>query len=339
MIRGAARVIHYTGFIGGATQIVVKEEIQGSQNDSLIQLIDEMIPMLQTGEGEYEVPLLQDVTYQNHMSKVAEEWEKIKSEIYKVRNGESTKLLYDYSENTYNDINLAAFSAQAYMESYVNRIKIILYLLYLVFFVLLGVLFYTLAKNARLSSKAKTLNQMAYYDPYTGIANKASCDKKIEEYTQHSYLGYLTVIVLDLNRLKATNDQYGHQAGDLLIRNLALLLSRVGSEYGFVGRFGGDEFIGIFEDCSEEKAKRFMEQLVTVIKEKNGEIEHSWEKISCAVGYAVGYRGEKDIKTLFQEADQRMYEVKRIMKEKEREDLNLTKNNDSHEKNNFVKNL
>ncbi len=317
-IRGASYVMHYTGFIGGATQMVVKEEMQGHKNDSLIQLIDEMIFMLQTGEGddEIDITVLVDKNYQDKMKRVQNEWENIKTEIYKVRKGADVDLLYDYSENTYEDINLASYAAQAYMENYVSRIKTTMYFIYIVFFLLLGLFFYTVTKNSRLTSKAESLNRMAYYDPYIGIANKAYCEKKINNYLENSYEGDLTVIIFDLNDLKKVNDQYGHQAGDALIRNFALTLDTVGREYGFVGRYGGDEFIAIFENCDELLTKKFMKKFVLLLQKVNSEAKNPWEKISCAAGYAVGHKGDKKIHDLLKEADQHMYQVKNKMKEK-----------------------
>lgn len=316
MIRGAARVIHYTGFIGGATQMVVKEEINGQENDSLIQLIDEMVPMLITGEGNYNVPILKDDVYQGHMERVQTEWEKIKAEIYAVREGESSSVLYSYSENTYEDTNLAAYAAQAYMENCVKEIKTTMYLVYIIFVISLIVFLYTALKNTKLESKAESLNQMAYYDPYIGIANKAYCEKKLELYGERSYSGDLSLLMFDLNNLKKVNDQYGHQAGDDMIRSFALALDTVGREYGFVGRFGGDEFIAIFENCNEELCKEFMKKLVVLIHKTNTQAMNPWEKVSCAAGYAVGHEGNKDIQVLLKEADDHMYRVKRKMKEK-----------------------
>ncbi len=319
-IRGAARVIHYTGFIGGATQMVVKEEIIGQKNDSLIQLIDEMILMLRTGEGDIDITVLKDQIYQGHMKRIQNEWEKIKEEIYKVRKGEDSSLLYDYSENTYEDTNLASYAAQAYMESYVNRIKTTMYLIYFVFFLLLGLFLYTVTKNSRLTSRAESLNRIAYYDPYVGIANKAYCEKKINSYSEKSYECNLAMIIFDLNDLKKVNDQYGHQAGDALIRNFALTLDTVGREYGFVGRFGGDEFIAIFENCDEIITKEFMKKFIFLLQKINSEAKNPWEKISCAAGYAVGHKGDKPIHELLKEADYHMYQVKRKMKEKLNQD-------------------
>ena len=315
-IRAAARVIHYTGFIGGATQIVVKEEIREQQNDALIQLLDEMITMLRTGEGDYNVIVLDDKIYQEAMNSVQDEWEKIKTEIYKVRDGKDSKLLYDYSENTYEDTNIASYAAQAYMENYVKQIKITMYLIYCIFFTLLLLFLYAITKNTRLKSRAESLNKIAYYDPYVGIANKAYCEKKINNYSENSYKGDLALIMFDLNNLKNINDKYGHQAGDAMIQNFALVLDTIGREYGFVGRFGGDEFIALFENCNEELTKEFINKFVVLLQKVNSEVKNPWEKISCAAGYAVGHEGDKNIYDMLKEADNHMYQVKRKMKDK-----------------------
>ncbi|MEG2512743.1 MAG: GGDEF domain-containing protein [Acetivibrio sp.] len=317
-IRGAARVIHYTGFIGGATQMVVKEEMNQKKNDSLIQLLDEMILMLRTGEGDYEVPILKDIKYQEYLEKIQKEWEKIKQEIYEIRKGKDTEELYKFSEDTYEDTNLASYAAQGYMESYVSKIKMTMMMVYCVFFLLMGLFLYASIKNTKLKSEARDLNRIAYYDPYIGIANKVYCEKKISDYKQNSYKDYLAVIMFDLNNLKGVNDEFGHQTGDKMIRNFSLALDTIGREYGFTGRYGGDEFLALFEECDEIKAKEFIEKLVRLVREENKEAKEPWEKISFAAGYAIGLDGDKGIPQLLEEADQSMYQVKRKMKDKKK---------------------
>lgn len=315
-IRGAARVIHYTGFVGGATQMVIKEEMYGQKNDALILLLDEMVEILKTGGGEIKVPALKNKIYQENIKKIKKEWENIKTEIYAVREGQSSDLLYQYSEETYENTNLASFAAQAHMESYVSRIKIMMGLFYFIFFMILTLFLHTAGKNTKLKTKAEDLNRIAYYDPYVGIANKAYCEKKMSDYARNSYENHISVIMFDLNNLKVMNDKYGHAAGDALIRNFALALDTIGREYGFVGRFGGDEFLAIFENCDEEETNLFLKKLVRLLQKVNQDAVNPWDKISCAAGYSIGYNGDKKIQQLRREADERMYKVKEKMKQK-----------------------
>ncbi len=314
-LSGVSSAIHYTGFVGGATQMLVKEEVNGTQNDALLQLLDEMIPMLVAGEGEYKVPVT-DPLYQGHLTSVEKEWQSIKEEIYKVRQGGESDKLFRYSENTYNDITLAAYAAQGYMESSVKSIKNTMFVVYAIFFGFMGLLLVTLFNNRILVSKAETLNQIAYYDPFTGISNRLYCDKLIEEYEKNSYQGNLTVFAFDLNNLKLVNDKHGHAAGDIMIRSFSLALEEVGHRYGFVGRIGGDEFIGIFEQCDQEKARKFLKELVTNLQRQNSTAKKPWERVSFAAGFATGQGGDKNIRELLQGADDHMYRVKRKMKEK-----------------------
>lgn len=313
-LRGIAQVIHYTGFIGGASQMLVKEEVNGDNNDVMIRLLDEMIPMLLTGEGDYEVPVLKDRTYQGYMEDIREEWEKLKEEIYLVREGKSPASLYKYSEEAFEENNLAAYAAQAYMESYVKRIKTIMVLVYSGFLILMGVLFYALVRNNHLENAARSLNKIAYYDSYTGIGNKAYCDKKIKEYEGENTAVDLGVAVFDLNNLKKINDEYGHPAGDQLILNFTLILERTGKEYGNIGRIGGDEFIAFFEKCTLERMEDFMEKIDLELRHNNEHIKNPWDKISCAMGYAINTNRNKDIHELIKEADEHMYQMKRKMK-------------------------
>lgn len=95
------------------------------------------------------------------------------------------------------------------------------------------------------SQKLKTLNHelevFAYTDSLTGIHNRAFIFQKFNEAIDNN-LDFLTVII-DIDNFKLINDNYGHLAGDNAIRYFANLLSQQFSPYGYVARYGGDEFI------------------------------------------------------------------------------------------------
>ena len=97
-LQGNARVINYTGVVRGATQRLVKEELEGSQDDALIDKLDGIIEELRTGKGENHLVRLNDAKYQEMMALMQERWEEIKQEILKVRQGADSSVLYRLSE-------------------------------------------------------------------------------------------------------------------------------------------------------------------------------------------------------------------------------------------------
>ena len=86
-------------------------------------------------------------------------------------------------------------------------------------------------------AKAQVLEQMAYIDDMTGVANRRRCEQVWDSLDQ-SKENY-GIFAFDLNFLKQTNDTKGHAMGDLLIRTFAQTLSKVFDDYGVVGRIDG----------------------------------------------------------------------------------------------------
>lgn len=173
------------------------------------------------------------------------------------------------------------------------------------------------------------LEQMAYMDELTGLGNRRMCEKKLTELEEKemSSDSVYAIVSLDLNFLKRTNDTYGHKKGDELIKSFSDVLSNVFSLYGTVTRTGGDEFVVILDDITEEKVKSLLAQMLEQMEEKNKSA--SDVILSTAYGYAM--KGEipskqektEEIKlkvmdigprTVYRIADDRMYENKRKSK-------------------------
>ena len=179
------------------------------------------------------------------------------------------------------------------------------------------------------NAQRAVLEQMAYMDELTGLGNRRMCEKKLTELEEKemSSDSMYAIISLDLNFLKHTNDTYGHEKGDELIKNFSDVLSNVFGLYGTVTRTGGDEFVVILDDITEETVKSLLAQMLGQMEEKNKSA--SEVILSTAYGYAMKgeillnqEQNEKielkvvDIgpRTVYRIADDRMYENKRKSK-------------------------
>lgn len=163
------------------------------------------------------------------------------------------------------------------------------------------------------NAQKAVLEQMAYMDELTGLGNRRMCEKKLTELEEKemSSDSMYAIVSLDLNFLKHTNDTYGHEKGDELIKNFSDVLSNVFSLYGTVTRTGGDEFVVILDDITEEKVKSLLAQMLEQMEEKNKSA--SEVILSTAYGYAM--KGEvPGPRTVYRIADDRMYENKRKSK-------------------------
>lgn len=144
------------------------------------------------------------------------------------------------------------------------------------------------------------------HDLLTGLYNRRSYfTKSKEEYTMLASVG---IFFMDVNHLKETNDRYGHDAGDALLKKAAESIKAMLSEniHGF--RMGGDEFIMVALNCAESdvpKIKQKWERELEKVNEKYG-----MSPCSVAVGTAFA-KGSFKIEELCKIADDRMYEDKR----------------------------
>ncbi len=142
----------------------------------------------------------------------------------------------------------------------------------------------------------------------TGIHNKKSLEKKIQELNNKNSTFDIGVMMFDLNGLKHVNDTFGHEKGDEFIQSFAYCLTRILDDHCFLARYGGDEFVIIKEHTSPDDLKQMDERLNRLVQEYN---DRSSLPLSYAVGYEVSYRNHYFmIGDLMQAADKNMYQDK-----------------------------
>lgn len=150
------------------------------------------------------------------------------------------------------------------------------------------------------------LQELSDKDPMSGLYNRRAYDKDINTFNK-SQCTDITVAIIDLNGLKATNDKSGHEAGDNLIKIASIILDKVFSHYGKVYKIGGDEFAAIL-DKNAPDTKELYSLLNTEIEKHNHEND---QKIALAVGFASQREfNDHSILGLIKHADERMYEDK-----------------------------
>ena len=150
----------------------------------------------------------------------------------------------------------------------------------------------------------RVLTDQAHTDKLTGLINRGG----YEQIIRNSDLRTTTLIVFDADKFKHVNDTYGHEVGDLVLKKIARTLKQNFRLRDCVCRTGGDEFVVLMlgNDLLEQ------DQIVRKVSRINRELSHVDDKlpvISVSAGVAYGLT-EKDWKSLFNHADQAMYEVK-----------------------------
>lgn len=147
----------------------------------------------------------------------------------------------------------------------------------------------------------------AYTDPLTGLFNKNRWDELMSQ--MEPTVGTAAVIMLDLNRLKYTNDTQGHEAGDRMIFNFANILRNTLPANGIICRWGGDEFTVLLTDTSRVRVENSLERLRQAVDTYNASTQSPF--IYYAAGFALSSEHpELSLRQLLAEADEAMYRDK-----------------------------
>lgn len=156
------------------------------------------------------------------------------------------------------------------------------------------------------------INKKANIDMHTGVFNKSRCNELLDE--NEIISDSQGIIMFDLNRLKYTNDTFGHDKGDVLISQFANILRENISNQNFVGRFGGDEFIVVIKAADEDQVLMINDKILKAVEQYNTETD------SVSMSYSMGYALSEDypgltLRELLQKADGFMYRNKKAYHE------------------------
>ncbi len=148
----------------------------------------------------------------------------------------------------------------------------------------LATTFHTLWQDREVA-EAK-LNQLAYYDSLTGLANRSRLlqllGKAIDDANSHQQSGAL--FYLDLDRFKTINDSLGHTIGDHLIKAISMRISAWVREDITAARIGGDEFAILLPNTSSQQAKKLAQQLLALISNPYSIDDH---QLYCTVSVGI----------------------------------------------------
>ncbi len=152
------------------------------------------------------------------------------------------------------------------------------------------------------------INGLAYQDSLTGIKNKLAYQDYVNDLEADIAKGTVKfgVVVFDVNNLKVVNDQYGHDCGDKLLKNVSSVIS-TNFMQSPVFRIGGDEFAAILEGEDYEQYQAIVGNFQQKVAEFNVDLPQE-EKCSIAVGVAIYEpREDENFLAVFQRADAAMY--------------------------------
>jgi diguanylate cyclase (GGDEF)-like protein len=174
----------------------------------------------------------------------------------------------------------------------------------------------------RLSAANAKLQNIADHDGLTGLLNRRSMDRKVDEAWAHALHSGAPfgLLMLDIDNFKKYNDHYGHQAGDDCLKNVAKAVeaatdasnSRGQTHKAFAARYGGEEFAVTIPDATQAAYAQLAQAIVLAVHglaiphEKNND----WGVTTISVGGAWLPAAQGEIKQLFRQADEKLYVAK-----------------------------
>ena len=167
------------------------------------------------------------------------------------------------------------------------------------------------AKLEEEKETSRSFRDMANTDSMTGVRNKHAYTEKeklINGQIRAGELQNLAVVVGDINGLKHVNDTLGHAAGDQLIKDACNLICEY-FKHGAVYRIGGDEFVVILQGTGYDS-------MIDTIKALNRKVEENIKdnEVVVSIGYSSLNPDDRQLRDVFERADQMMYERKSELK-------------------------
>ena len=195
-------------------------------------------------------------------------------------------------------LNVQSYKKNAYTENDLNKLKI------------LGSYVAIALENSYLYNKTKYISS---HDFLTGLLSRMEifvegekafnkCRKKGKK---------LAVIMIDIDDFKVVNDKYGHSIGDYVLKVIGNIINEKIENYGFAGRYGGEEFLIVLQDIDEKKVYSICEHIRAAIGSANIYYEKKKKlKVTASIGIFI-YKGkESSIEQCINFADKALYIAK-----------------------------
>lgn len=152
------------------------------------------------------------------------------------------------------------------------------------------------------------LEQLAEKDPLTGLYNQRKFEQALAQYADSAEP--LCLISADVNYLKLTNDVFGHETGDILLKTVARIMLELSKKDWIVARCGGDEFRIILPNCVQYTAADYCKRIL-----RHCQKDRSLSlPLSVAMGAAQWDPSKESLEDCFARADEMMYQHKAAIK-------------------------
>ncbi len=200
--------------------------------------------------------------------------------------------------------------------------KNIILLTFLILFILFLILIYAWYKSVKTwrynirkrKQKEQEIIYLNYHDSLTDLYNRRYFMQTGKQEIERAkrYKEPLSLMMIDIDHFKNVNDNYGHIAGDKVLKQLSSILKESVRNADIAGRLGGEEFGIILPKSSLDKAKKVAERLRKNIENNTFKYDKANISITISIGIAAYKKTNINMDNLIHEADLALYEAKKI---------------------------
>jgi diguanylate cyclase (GGDEF)-like protein len=158
-----------------------------------------------------------------------------------------------------------------------------------------------------------TMQELATRDSLTGLAVNRTFQERLAAAAKEHALGReaFSIVLLDIDHFKRYNDDYGHSAGDLVLKSIGTVLSQHAGPRDLAARYGGEEFVLLLEGKGKKDALAAAERLRAEIEKSALVIRRMERRVTASLGVATFPEDGRSAEDLIRKADKRLYEAKR----------------------------
>jgi len=156
------------------------------------------------------------------------------------------------------------------------------------------------------------LSELASIDSLTGAYNRRNLYEfgELESGISRRYHHHLSVLMMDMDHFKAVNDQYGHAAGDMVLREICGVIQKTLRQTDRMGRLGGEEFGVILPHTDLKEAQLLAERIRRMVESSPILFEGQAIPVTVSIGVAELSTSDQNLEDLIKTADTALYQAK-----------------------------
>ncbi|MCQ4923904.1 diguanylate cyclase [Tissierella carlieri] len=304
--------------------IYIISRLEGSEkkyNNDVIYLLDAVDSVKTRREDAEDKNYYDDEIRYDIADELFKEVEKTKIPSYKVDKYKGAERVYAYVpfytvEGNY--IGLLGVDTDVYELGKIRERYVPLITVYIVINLMIGLIAFALYRYMRkVHNDLKKERHLSGIDELTHVFNRRKFNELFIELWEQAKeeKQNISIMLIDLDYFKEFNDNYGHSAGDVMLKNIGEILEKESSKYGgYVFRYGGDEFVILFPDLNIIQGEEVGNTILKAIND--AKLEHPYSPIGKVQTVSIGVtstipKDEINIKEFFNYADTALYLSKR----------------------------